>query len=737
MSELGKITSSHLKRRAFVYVRQSTGAQVIQHRESVDRQYALVERARSPGWSDDRVSVIDEDLGVSGSGTVERSGFAQMAAEVALGHVGVVLGLEVSRLARNNADWYRLLDLCGVTDTLIGDADGIYHPGQFNDRMILGLKGTMSEAELHSMRLRLDGGRRNKAKRGELRSNLPVGLVWGEGDGEIQLDPDEAVRGAISTVFERFAEKGSARQVWLWLRAEGLQLPRYFHSTKAIVWVVPTYTMVRELLINPAYAGAYVFGKTHTERHIDDTGRVRIRRRKLPRSEWAVMLPEHHEGYIDWETYEANQCRLAENMRPLRGRAGGAVREGAALLQGLARCGHCGRGLRVTYGGRHHTPYYFCANDQIIKDRGIRCLWVSGRLIHEATINAFLDALAPAGVRAAVRARQLLESNHDVALFQWERQVEKARYEAQLAERRYRAVDPDNRLVARGLETEWEHRLRELQQAEGELRQRSNRRPRELTERERASLDSLGTDLRKVWTADTTQDRDRKELLRALLEEVTIAIEKPARHASLKLRWHGGHQTDLDVHLPRRPANNRTEEKTVDLIRRLTDYYSDREIAGILNRQGRTTSRGLAFTAPRIKALRHTRDIPCGPTKAADGDVVSLQEAARRLDVDASTVHRWLHEGIIPGEQLTTGAPWRIRLTEELVARFVEAPPDGYVRMKEAMSMLGVSRQTVLQRVKRGELESVHVRRGRRIGLLIKVEKPDRGLFDVRGKTKE
>src|ERR1700674_5164956 len=323
MSDALKITSSHLARVAIVYLRQSSAAQVENNRESTDRQYALVNKATDLGWVADNVMVIDEDLGLSGSGAVERSGLARLTAEVALGHVGLVLGLEVSRLARNNADWYRLIDLCGLTDTLIGDADGIYHPAIFNDRLLLGLKGTMSEAELHVLRARLNGGIRNKAARGELRRGLPVGLIWGEADGEVLLHPDEAVSGALRTVFERFAEMGSARQVWLWFRQQGLRFPLQSNTLPEMRWITPSYTKIHEVLSNPVYAGAYVYGKTRHERYVDDTGRVRKRVRHLPRSEWSVVIRDHHRGFIDWQTFEANQLRLAQNTHPRPHQAGG------------------------------------------------------------------------------------------------------------------------------------------------------------------------------------------------------------------------------------------------------------------------------------------------------------------------------------------------------------------------------------------------------------------------------
>jgi hypothetical protein len=447
------------------------------------------------------------------------------------------------------------------------------------------------------------------------------------------------------------------------------------------------------------------------------------------------MIRDHHDGFIDWETFEENQKRIAGNMRPDPQDIGGPAREGAALLQGLGRCGHCGRGLRVVYGGHHHIPYYYCASDQIIADRGVRCLWVSGTQIHDPVASAFLSALAPAGLEASLRASALLEEGRDAALEQWRLQVERAQYEVSAAERRYQAVDPDNRLVARGLEARWENRLQELQAAEAELARRQTSQPRVLTPAERRQLLELGEDLRRVWSVATTTDRDRKQLLRALLEEVLVTIPTPGRTAHITLRWHGGLLTDLDVTLSRRRAHNRTDEDTVNLIQRLAQYYSDATIAGILNRQGRTTSQGLCFTGPRIVALRQHWKIPCyqAPAEPPKGELVGVSAVAEFLDVDRSTVHHWLREGFIPGEQLTPGAPWRVQITDELRARFREETPSGYVTMREATRILGVSRQTVWNRVKRGELDAAHVRRGRGKGLRIRLPDDQPGLFEQPG----
>lgn len=733
MSEAAKITSQHRQREAFVYVRQSTASQVEHNRESTARQYRLVERAVELGWNRQQIQVVDEDLGVSGAGLAQRSGFAHMTACVALGQVGIVLGLEVSRLARNNAEWYRLLDLCGVTDTLIGDADGIYHPGLFNDRLVLGLKGTMSEAELYVLRARLDGGIRNKAARGELRRGLPVGFVWGDHDGEVRFHPDESVVCAIRTVFERFTELGSVRQVWLWFCAQGLRFPQPTGQGDEVRWVVPTYTKLHQVLTNPVYAGAYVYGKTRHERYVDEQGQVRKRARHLPRAQWGVVLRAHHAGFTDWETFESNQTRIGSNLRPRPHQAGGAVREGAALLQGLATCGRCGRGLRVYYSGRQATPGYYCAGHSIVNGRGEHCLRVGGCQIDAAVAAAFLGSLAPAGLQAALRAAEQLEADQEAAMAQRRRDVERARYEAQRAERRYRVVDPENRLVARGLEAEWEQRLQALKSAEAELAHWQQQRPRNLTPEQRAGILSLGTDLKAVWEAPTTTARDRKELLRSLLEQVTIAVDRGKEQAHVTLVWRGGLLSELDVNLPRsHPAAIRTDEDTIGLLRRLAALYPDAVIAGILNRQGRRTATGQRFTANRVSSLRTHWKIPYfqPPAQPPAGEPITIKRAAEALGIAPSTMHRWLNDGFVAGEQLTPGAPWRIRVTEALRSRFVEEAPRGYLPMLEATHVLGVSRQTVLQRVKRGELEALHVRCGRRKGLRIKVPAPLPTLFE-------
>jgi Recombinase zinc beta ribbon domain len=447
-----------------------------------------------------------------------------------------------------------------------------------------------------------------------------------------------------------------------------------------------------------------------------------------------VLIWEHHRGYIDKATFDRNRERIAGNTRPRAHQAGGAVREGAALLQGIAVCGRCGRKLKVHYQGRrgHQSPAYHCPSSILVANRGSWCLRVGGGQIDQAVAGALLAALTPAGVKAALQAAEALEQDHDAALKQWSLQVERAKYQAERAERRYRQVEPEHRLVARGLERDWEHALAELAKVEAELALREQQRPRALTEDERERLLALGTDLGRVWSAPTTTDRDRKQLLRTLIEEVVIDVVREERRAMLTVRWRGGAITELAVALPKPQPAIRTDEDTIELLSRLAVHYDDGKIAGILNRQGRRSATGERFTAVIVGGLRRYRGIPAHkpPTEPPDGELLPVSKAADELGVAASTLFRWLQAGFIRGEQDTPGAPWRIRVNDELRALFVEQAPAGFVPIVDAMRALGVSRQTVLQRVKRGELEAVHVRRGRRKGLRIRVPTAD-GLFDA------
>ncbi|WP_321899912.1 recombinase family protein [Paraburkholderia heleia] len=521
----------------------------------------------------------------------------------------------------------------------------------------------MSEAELYILRARLDGGIRNKAARGELRRGLPTGLVWGEADGEVRLHPDEAVVGAIRTVFARFSEFGSARHVWLWFRSENLSFPLQMHHTDQIRWVAPTYTVIHGVLSSPVYAGAYCYGKSRQERYIDEHGVLKTRLRRLPQPEWAVLIRDHHEGYIDWATHEAKQARLGANTRPTPHQAGGVVREGTALLQGLAICGRRGRRRKTQYRGTNQTPGYYCANEDIVNGRGVYCLNVGSLQIDASVAESFLRAVEPAGLEAAVRAAERLEADHDTALAQWRLAVERASYEAQRAERRYHAVDPE---PAGGTRTRsaMGEQLQEPERAQQELARREQFLPRTLNAQERQSLVAICKDLQRLWHVPSLTVRDRKQLLRTLLEEVTVIVHREQYRAQLKLRWRGGKLTECDVALPRsRPATIRTDEDTIDLVRRLAQRYPDATIAGILNAQGRLSAQGMRFNRNLVGNLRSHWKIPCfeRPGERPEGELLS-SAFARRLAYWA------LHRRRSIAGSTTASSPANIRRQARLVA---------------------------------------------------------------------
>ena len=726
MSERGKVTEQHRRRRAVVYVRQSTLHQVERNVESSARQYALRERAVELGWPADSVVVVDEDTGRSGGTSQGRIGFNDLVAEVGLGHVGLVLALEVSRLARCSADWHQLLDLCALTATLIADADGVYSPADFNDRLLLGLKGTMSEAELHLIRARLDGGLRNKAERGELRLALPVGLDRDD-DDRIVLCPDEQVRHAIERVFVLWRRLGSARQVVMELIAEGQQLPRRTVGQRRIRWARASYGAVHDFLTNPTYAGAFVFGRKRREKAIGPDGRVRVRDVDVPMEEWSVCLPEHHPGYVSWADYVATRERLRQNVRP-RGEGGGAAREGSALLQGLVRCGRCGRRMQVAYSGNAgKVRRYACVRGHVLHHTDSTCQSLGGGRLEKAVIATFLETVTPAGVAASAGAIGELEDQHEQLMAGQRLALERAEYEAERAERQFDACEPENRLVARTLERKLEEALTAVERERGKLAALEQIRPQPLTDTERRALAALARDLPRVWQATTTTDRDRKQLLRTLIREIVVTVHAQQRRADVEIAWEGGARSDLQVKLNSRgPETRRLGEDTIELIRRLAEHHTDRQIAAILSRQGYRTGSGLPFTEARVRAARFRAAIPAAPPPDPESELVTIQQAAATLNVSTHTIRRWLEQGLLPGEQAMPGAAWRIRLTDEIRARFVPEIPDGFVALNEAARLLGCARQTVLHKVQRGELRAIQVINGRRKGLRIEV--PDAGL---------
>ena len=642
MSDRDKITEAHRRLRAVVYVRQSSLTQVQSNHESRALQYALRERAIELGWPRESIAVVDEDLARSGSSTDGRLGFKDLVAEVGLGQVGLILGIEVSRLARNNADWYQLLDLCTLTGTLVADGDGIYCPGNFNDRLVLGLKGTLAEAELHLIRARLGGGLRNKAKRGELWLNLPVGLDRDE-NGAITVSADEQVRHAIERVFCLWRRLGSARQIVKELLAEQQRLPRRTVGQRRVRWVRASYGAVHDFLTNPAYAGAFVFGRTRVEKYLGDDGRVRRRTLQVPLEQWSVCIPDHHPGYLSWDAYLATRERLRANVIG-RGEGGGAAREGTALLQGIVRCGRCGRRMQVAYSGtRGRVPRYACVRAHQLHGVDRACQSLGGVRLEKAIVAAFLEAVSPAGVRACAEAIEELERVHEQRLAGQRLALERAQLDADRAQRQYDACEPENRLVARTLEGRLEAALGALEAQRHKLAQLARRRPDPLTSSERQALAQITNDLPRLWAAQTTTARDRKELLRTLISEIVVTVTEAPREAEVEICWEGSARTELSVPLVHRGADStRTPEDTVELIRRLAAHTSDRQIAAILNKQGRRTGTGQPFTEPRVKRVRHKHKIPAAPPPDPGSDLFTIEQAAGELGVNHTTIYRWL-----------------------------------------------------------------------------------------------
>ena len=655
-----KITPDHLGRGAFIYIRQSTADQLANNHESRRRQYGLAERARTLGWTN--VTVIDDDLGRSGSG-VSRPGFERLLAAICEGRVGAVFAIEASRLARNGRDWHTLIEFCGLVGTVIVDEDGIYEPRHPNDRLLLGMKGTMSELELSLLRARSTEALKQKARRGELFFTVAVGYIK-VGRDKIEMDPDLRVREAIGLVFARFTEMQSVRQVFLSLRADQIALP-YIDSKSSgqhqLLWKPPVYATVNNLLTNPVYAGAYVFGRTGSRVTIEN-GRKRILRGyRKNRSDWAVLLVDHHEGYLSWADYERNQRLIADNANGKGMMVRGAVRKGEALLVGLLRCGHCGRRLLVSYNGtKGDIGRYHC--DATRSDPAAApCISFGALRVDQAVGAEIVRLLQPLGVDAAVRAITDCEHQAGEKQRQLELALEQARYEAARARRQYDAVDPDNRLVAGELERRWDAALAAVEVLEKELETLVRQRPAALDAEERQRLLQMGADLEAAWHHPAATAVTRKRLIRAVMREVVARVEDD--QVQLLLHWQGGDHTRLTVRKNRRGQTRwAVEPEMVDLIRTCARLMPDKAIAGMLNRTGKRTGRLNGWTQSRVRGFRNTHGIAVyvDGEWAARGEV-TLTEAARMLDLSPMTVLRRIRAGIIPAEQYCKGAPWVIK----------------------------------------------------------------------------
>ena len=654
------ITPEHLSRSAFVYIRQSTAYQVSNNLESQRRQYGLVERGYQLGWKD--VQVIDDDLGRSGAGTA-RPGFEKLLAAICEGRVGAVLSVEASRLARNGRDWHTLLEFCGLVNTLIIDEDGIYDPRRANDRLLLGMKGTMSEMELSVFRQRSREAVQQKARRGELFATVAIGYVKTD-DDRIEKDPDRGIQDAIALVFAKFAELQTARQVLLWFRQENILLPALVHRAgkRAIEWKMPTYHTLRHILINPVYSGSYVFGRSSTRITIKD-GRKQINR-SLSRNpkDWSVLIKGHHEGYISWEQFERNQRLIADNANGKSSMGRGSIRQGKALLAGLFRCARCGRRLAVAYSGPGATQRYVCRGTPAVMARN-NCISFGGARIDRAVAAEVLDRLQPFGVEAALGALTSQEHELSEKRHQLENALEAARYEAARAHRQYDAVDPDNRLVASELERRWNEKLSRVQALEVALTQIAATPTSMFSPDDRERLMSLGKDLARAWdSADATFDT-KKKIIRLLITEIIVDVSDTL---DLIIHWQGGDHTRLTVQ-KHKAGRNRwvTDAEVVDLVRVLTRQMPDSYIAAVLNRSGKSTARGQSWTRSRICSLRYQQEIAAyREGERAERGEATLQEAAALLSVSPSTILRMINAGTLPANQLCRGAPWIIRYAD-------------------------------------------------------------------------
>lgn len=660
---MSKISLEHLALSAYVYVRQSTADQLRNNHESRRRQYALAERARALGWED--VVVIDDDLGISAGG-VARPGFERLLAAICSGQVGAVVSIEASRLARNGRDWHTLLEFCALVGSVIVDEDGVYDPRSINDRLLLGMKGTMSEMELSLLRQRSVEALKLKAARGDLHTTVPIGYVRTE-DNRVELDPDLRIREAISSVFTRFAQAGSVRQVLLWFRQEHIELPAvvYDDGRRGVVWRLPTYPSVLKILSNPIYGGAYVYGRTETRVRIEAGRKHLVRGHRRERERWQVLIQEHHDGYIDWPTYEHNQRVIADNTNMRGGMARGALRRGETLLAGLLRCAHCGRKLHVAYSGSDGSVgRYHCNGAAINHGSPQKCISFGSLRVDQGIAAEVLKMLSPLGIQAALRAIEQHANDDHAKRRQVELALEQARFEAARAQRQFDAVDPGNRLVTAELERRWNERLAQVSQRQAELEALDARVATSLTPQQRDALLALGSDLPRLWDHPSASSQLRKRILRTVIQEI-VARVTDAR-VELIIHWQGGDHTELSV-VKNRIGQHRwtTDAEVQTLITQLARQLNDGSIASLLNRLGHRTGRDLTWTEMRVRSFRCDHDIAVyKPGEREERGELTLEQATEALGTSKMTVLRMISAGSLAASQACKGAPWVIKIDD-------------------------------------------------------------------------
>lgn len=705
-----KLRNEHVTRPALVYVRQSTLMQVRDNTASTTRQYQLAQRAQDLGWPEHLVVIIDQDQGRSGASSAGRDGFEYLIAEVGLGRAGAVLCLEASRLARSSSDWYRLIEICALTDTLVIDEDGVYDPGQYNDRLLLGFRGTMSEAELHWLHCRLVGGKLEKAQQGTLRWRLPVGLVY-DAAGQIRFDPDEEIQHAVRQVFEVFAISKSALAVVKHFADHGLEIPeRLWQRARKgeLVWRPLRHARVLSILHNPFYAGAYVYGRTKTRQRSlpGEAPRVKGYTRQVKRDAWPTILQDHHPAYISWTQFRRNLEQLEDNRTFDPDQHRGAVREGGALLQGIVGCGVCGRRMTVRYRPDGIRPMYVCT--QLHKDfAGKTCQFMRGDGVDAAVTQLLLAAIEPAQLTIALEAVEHLEAQARAIDHQWHLRLERARYEADRARRRYQAVEPEHRLVARSLERDWNEKLSVLDQLERDYAALAPAAASHVSEAERQAILDLVHDLPAVWQAETTTHAERKQVVRLLIKDVMLTkLETTIR---IDVRWQTHACRTLEVPRPKQAyVICRTAPAVVERVRQLARHHTDIEIAERLNHEGYLSGQGGAFSARKVDWLRYAYGIksgcPLGPAACPTGQRgdgrYSARAAAEQLNVSVYTIADWCQAGKLDGLQVAPRGPWWVTLTPEIIAALRK--PKRQYKPRRTLHAQAPTQRMPIQRARKG-----------------------------------
>ncbi len=721
-SNTRKITNHHLDRLAYVYVRQSSPGQVAGHAEGRLRQYQLQDLAEKFGWPKSKIKIVDTDQGKSGANPDSRVGFRDLITAVARGEVGIILALEASRLARNSPDWHNMIYMCRWSTTLIADETTIYDPTDQSDRMILGIRGQMAEMELENSIDRMVKARWNKAARGEFLTVPPAGYDIDE-LGRFVKSRDETVRHAIETIFLKFDELGTVRQVFNWWREKGLKFPirRKIRHNQSVQWVGVQYSSFLRVLHHPIYAGIYAFGRTKSEKVLDTAGSGKIKTKIGKRDQCEIFIMDHHDAYISYEKFLDIQNRIKGNgtMNKTPDVQSGAAREGACLLQGIALCGKCGRSLKVSYGGHksriaRRIYQYRCFGSRH-EIGGSDCQVIGGKRVDAVVVAAFIEVTQPAAEEVVKAAIDLANDKNSSLIKYWELQIEKASYEAQRAFRQYDGVEPENRLVARTLEKIWEEKISELEQIKIKAKEAAPK-VTTLTDSDVDRIRKLSRNLGKIWGAETTTNVDRKRLLRTVIEEVQLNTSETSY--AVKIIWKGGAITEKSVPRLKSGNVNATSEDDIELIRKLATEFDDAQIARTLSKQGRKSGRGNPYTKSSVMSIRGKHQIPaCKPKQEKDpvAGPFTADEAAKELSVGMSTVQRWLKEGLIVGKQLTPGAPWQIILDTETRNRLTGGDaPQGWIGLTAAAEYLNTSKAQVAYLVKTGKIGAVRTSVGKR-----------------------